>query len=252
VFIWLWRRRHVAVDTNELDQNNIPEHIAIIMDGNGRWAKKRGLPRSIGHKRGSETLHDVVRAASDIGIKMLTVYAFSTENWKRPQAEIDFLMKLLTEFLDNELPELQKNNICMRFIGDTSIFRQDIKEKIAYDIDFLAKNDGMILNIALNYGGRTEIVRAAQSLAAQVSTGKIDPADINEELFAGELYTPDFPDVDLLIRTSRDFRVSNYLLWQIAYAEMYFTATYWPDFTPARLVEAIVEYQKRSRRFGGL
>ena len=222
------------------------------MDGNGRWAKKRGLPRSFGHKQGSENLRDIVRTAGKIGIKMLTVYAFSTENWKRPAEEIEYLMLLLTEYLDNELPELEKNNVRLRFVGDTSIFSEAIQAKIVYDVDYLAKNSGMIFNIALNYGGRAEIVRAAKSIAQAVAAGTMALDAIDETAFGQATYTPDFPDVDLLIRTSSDIRVSNFLLWQIAYAEIIFVDIFWPDFVPQRMIEAIIEFQNRNRRFGGL
>ncbi|MFA6075863.1 MAG: isoprenyl transferase [Negativicutes bacterium] len=236
----------------ELDFNLLPKHLAIIMDGNGRWAKKRSLPRSFGHKQGSENLREIVRAAGNIGIKMLTVYAFSTENWKRPAEEIEYLMLLLTQYLDNELPELEKNNVRLRFIGDTSIFSETIKEKIAYDVNYLSKNEGMIFNIALNYGGRDEIVRATKKIVSLVAEGALSVDDIDERIFGEATYTPDFPEVDLLIRTSSDYRVSNFLLWQIAYAEMIFVDIFWPDFVPQRMMEAISEFQNRNRRFGGL
>ena len=236
----------------ELNLNALPKHLAIIMDGNGRWAKKRSLPRSFGHKQGSENLRDIVRAAGNIGIKMLTVYAFSTEIWKRPAEEIDYLMLLLTQYLDNELPELDKNNVRLQFIGDTSIFSETIRTKISYDVNYLAKNSGMIFNIALNYGGRDEIVRATKIIAQRVVAGMLTIDRIDEQVFAEATYTPDFPDVDLLIRTSKDIRVSNFLLWQIAYAEMVFVDIFWPDFVPQRLMEVIFEFQNRNRRFGGL
>ncbi|MEI7591439.1 MAG: isoprenyl transferase [Deltaproteobacteria bacterium] len=236
----------------ELDLNALPKHLAIIMDGNGRWAKKRGLPRFFGHKQGSENLRDIVRAAGNIGIKMLTVYAFSTENWKRAADEIDYLMLLLTQYLDNELPELDKNNVRLQFIGDTSIFSETIRKKIVYDVNYLAKNSGMIFNIALNYGGRDEIIRATKIIAERVVAGTLAIDKIDEQVFAEATYTPAFPDVDLLIRTSKDVRVSNFLLWQIAYAEMIFVDIFWPDFVPQRLMEVILEFQNRNRRFGGL
>jgi len=244
--------RKKTYSLTELDLTLLPKHLAIIMDGNGRWAKKRGLPRSFGHKQGSENLRDIVRAAGKIGIKMLTVYAFSTENWKRPAEEIEYLMLLLTQYLDNELPELEKNNVRLRFIGDTSIFSETIRAKIVYDVNYLAKNNGMIFNIALNYGGRDEIVRAAKTIAQAVANRTLALDAIDEAVFAQATYTPDFPDVDLLIRTSSDIRVSNFLLWQIAYAEIIFVDIFWPDFIPQRMIEAIIEFQNRNRRFGGL
>lgn len=245
-------RRKSKYSTAGIDKTLLPRHLAIIMDGNGRWARKRGLPRSVGHKHGGENLREIVRAAGNVGIEMLTVYAFSTENWKRPVAEIDYLMQLLTQYLDNELPELDRCNVRLRFIGDTTIFSGVIQEKIAYDINYLSKNTGMIFNIALNYGGRAEIVRATQNIARQVAEGRITVEGIDEEFFGSQTYTPDLPDVDLLIRTSTDYRVSNFLLWQIAYAEMLFYDVYWPDFVPQRLMEALIEFQKRNRRFGGI
>ena len=251
-FIKKFSSRKRAGDTSQLDRDNIPAHVASIMDGNGRWAKKRGLPRSFGHKQGSENLRDIVRSADSVGVKMLTVYAFSTENWKRPADEVEYLMQLLLRYLDDELPEWDRNNVRLRFAGDTSVFSDNIRAKIDYDVNFLTKNTGMIFNIALNYGGRAEILRATRHLAEKCVQGTLAVENISEELFAQETYTVEYPNVDLLIRTSLDYRISNFLLWQCAYAEIIFLDTHFPDFKPDKFIETIRIFQSRHRRFGGL
>ena len=236
----------------KVDFDNLPRHIAIIMDGNGRWAKKRGMPRVFGHRAGAKITKAVVRAASDIGIKVLTVYAFSTENWKRPQEEVNMLMNLFSEYLDNEVEEMHQNNVQIRFLGNTEELAEGLQQRIEKTKSLTKNNTGLILNLAINYGSRSEIVRAVQIIAGKVQNGELEKEKISAETIAEHLYTANLPDPDLLIRPSGDFRISNYLLWQLAYAEFWFTETNWPDFTPECLVEAILAYQKRERRFGGL
>lgn len=238
------------VDT--IDNTNMPAHIALIMDGNGRWAKKRGLPRNIGHREGSNTLRKIVKACSDIGIKYLTVYAFSTENWKRPKSEVDALMTLLLEYLKNADRELAGNNIRIRIIGDMNGLSDDIKQEVAKVEKSTSKNTGMNLVIALNYGGRDEIVNAVRNIARDVKNGKLKPDEITEQTITGRLYTMGIPDPDLLIRTSGEMRLSNFLLWQLGYAEFWYTDVLWPDFDKDELMKAISEYQQRNRRYGGI
>ncbi|MCX7843543.1 MAG: isoprenyl transferase [Clostridia bacterium] len=235
----------------DIDKNNLPRHIAIIMDGNGRWAKKRGLPRNAGHREGSNALKNIVVFSDKIGIKYLTVYAFSTENWKRPKSEVDALMGLLLEYLKNAERELHGKNIRIRVIGDVNGLPEDIKKEIARVDKLTAKNTGLSLNIALNYGSRNEIVNAVKSLCVDVKNGRLSVKDIDEDSIAGRLYTFDMPDPDLIIRTSGEKRISNFLLWQSAYTEFWFTDVLWPDFKDNHLIEAIKEYQSRHRRFGG-
>lgn len=237
---------------DSLDISRIPNHIAIIMDGNGRWAQKRGLPRTFGHSAGAETLRDIVKTASEIGVQVLTAYAFSTENWKRPTDEVSLLMKLLSDYLDNEIDELCDNNVKIRFIGDTKELAQVLQHKIEKAQTRTAKNTGLVLNLAVNYGGRAEIVRAVQIIANKIAQKELIPDEINETLIKQHLYTFDLPDPDLLIRPSGDFRISNFLLWQLAYTEFWFTNLFWPDFKPEHLIQAISDYQHRDRRFGGL
>lgn len=237
---------------NEIDQNRIPKHIAIIMDGNGRWAQKRGLVRTLGHRHGVEALRDIVSAASEIGVAVLTVYAFSTENWKRPAEEVGFLMNLFAEYLDNEIAELHKNEVRIRFIGDTSVLAPNLQQKMKEATGLTGSNKGLVLNVAVNYGGRAEIVQAVQAVAELVRAGDIGIMEINEAAIAKFLYTANLPDPDLIIRPSGDQRISNFLLWQSAYAEFWFTDINWPEFKPAHLVEAILDFQRRDRRFGGL
>lgn len=234
------------------DKEILPAHIGIIMDGNGRWAKKRALPRKVGHRVGAETFKTIARYANKRGIPYMTMYVFSTENWKRPQDEVASLMELLRNYLD-EVERYREENIRIRFVGDLSVFDEDIRRKMERVQKNSADSTGLTLNLAVNYGGRDEIVHAARKLAHLVQEGKIQPEDINEELFAGNLYTNGEPDVDLIIRPSGEYRLSNFLIWQSAYAEYVFMdEVLWPDFKPAHLEEALREYQKRNRRFGGI
>lgn len=235
-----------------LDEKRIPKHIAIIMDGNGRWAQKRGMPRAIGHREGAETLKKIVRFSSDIGVGALTAYAFSTENWKRPAEEVKLLMKLISDYLDGNIEEMHQNNVRVRFIGKTEELSDVLRHKIEKAQARTANNTGLVLNLAVNYGARTEITRAVQIIASQVRDGMIKPEDITENTIQQQLYTANLPDPDLLIRPSGDLRISNFLLWQCAYTEFWFTETNWPDFTPELLVQAISDFQNRERRFGGL
>ncbi len=246
------RKNPVNLNINNLDKNNLPKHIAIIMDGNGRWAKKKGLIRSQGHKKGSEVLRTIIKTSADLKIRMLTVYAFSTENWKRPKNEINFLMNLLSYYLENELNELIKNNIQMRFIGNLEVLKETIKKKLETNTKLLSKNTGLIVNVALNYGGRSEIIKITKELVKKVVYGKLNLDDIDEQIFNENLFTFPLSDVDLLIRTGSNYRISNFLLWQIAYTELYFSDCFWPDFSVEKFIEAIINYQTRDRRFGGL
>lgn len=229
-----------------------PVHVAIIMDGNGRWATARGLPRIAGHKRGAEAVRETVRAAGELGISYLTLFGFSSENWKRPAAEVQDLMGLLRLYLRSEIAELNRNGVRFRVVGDRSRLAADTNVLIDEAEATTASNAGLTLTLALSYGGRQDIVQAARRLAVEAAAGRLDPAAIDEELFAQYLFTADIPDPDLLIRTSGEMRVSNFLLWQIAYAEMYVTETLWPDFRREELYTALADYQKRERRYGGL
>jgi len=229
---------------------SLPKHIAIIMDGNGRWAKQRGLPRVEGHRNGVESVRATVRACGELGIQYLTLYAFSVENWNRPKDEVDTLMKYLARFLKGEIGELNRNNVRLEAIGQIYRLPEIVQEQLKKTKAALAKNNGLTLVLALSYGGRAEIVDAARSIAQKVKEGKIDPAEINEHLLAQHLYTHHLPDPDLLIRTSGEMRVSNFLLWQISYAELVVTQTLWPDFRKPQLYEALEEYTRRQRRFG--
>jgi undecaprenyl diphosphate synthase len=234
----------------KLDLNQLPKHLAVIMDGNGRWAERRHLPRIAGHKAGTETARTTIETCARLKIEALTLYAFSVENWRRPKAETDFLMQLLREYLRQEMPLLQKNNIRMRFLGRADELPEAVQRDTREAEIETAKNTGTVLCVALNYGGRAEIVNAVnQILSEKKETGR---PHVTEEEFAEKMYTAGLPDPDLLIRTSGEMRVSNFLLWQIAYAEIYVTETLWPDFNRARLLEAFVDYQKRERRYGGI
>jgi undecaprenyl diphosphate synthase len=237
---------------SEQAKHTLPTHVAIIMDGNGRWAKQRNLPRVEGHRHGAESVRAVVRAAGEIGIKYLTLYAFSVENWNRPKEEVDTLMNYLARYLKNELAELQKYNVRLEAIGQIYRLPEFVQAQLKKAIAALSKNNGLTLVLALSYGGRTEIVEATRTLAARVKAGELDPAEITEQVFAQHLYTKNVPDPDLLIRTSGEMRVSNFLLWQISYAEFVVTETLWPDFRKAELFAALEEYTRRHRRFGGL
>lgn len=243
-----------TVQTNppQETQRVLPRHLGIIMDGNGRWAKKRGLPRSMGHRAGAANFKKIIRYCSSIGIECLTMYAFSTENWKRPPEEVGALMVLFKQYLKDALREFLKENVQVRFIGDFSVFDESLRKLIRKNEELGRTKTGMILNIAMNYGGRAEIVRAAQSLARQVQTGQLAPEDITEERMAQEMDTAGQPDVDLVIRPSGEYRISNFLLWQSAYAEYIVMDILWPDFTPENLDWALEEYANRNRRFGGV
>ncbi|HEX2944572.1 MAG TPA: isoprenyl transferase [Clostridia bacterium] len=230
----------------------IPVHIAIFMDGNGRWAAKRGLPRSAGHREGGNNLKRIVKECNTLGIKYLTAYAFSTENWKRPKDEVDALMSLLLEFLKNADKDLSGQNIRIRVIGDIQALSQDIRREVARVLENTSKNTGLTLVIALNYGSRSEIANAAARIARDAKQGRIDPADIDEKLFSDYLYTAGIPDPDLVIRPSGEQRLSNFLLWQSSYAEFWYSNILWPDFTKTDLIGALGEFQRRNRRFGGL
>ncbi len=228
----------------------IPKHIAIIMDGNGRWAKKRGLPRVAGHREGVKSVRDVVEACAQLGVKYLTLFAFSTENWKRPKHEIDTLMKLLIKTLRTETDKLHKNDIKLMAIGDIESLPVEVQRELKEAIEKTKNNKRMVLNLALSYSGRWEIIEAVKGIARDVKSGKIKVEEINDSLFASYLKTAGIPEPDLLIRTSGEFRISNFLLWQIAYTELYICDCLWPDFRRKHLYEAIRDYQKRERRFG--
>ena len=230
----------------------LPTHVAIIMDGNGRWAKQRGLPRVEGHRNGVESVRAVVRTAGEVGIKYLTLYAFSVENWNRPKDEVDTLMKYLARFLKNEIGELNRNNVRLEVIGQIYRLPEFVQEQLKKTQAALSKNNGLTLILALSYGGRQEIVEGVRAIAAKVKAGKLEPAEINEQLISQNLYTHQYPDPDLLIRTSGELRVSNFLLWQISYAEFVVTQTLWPDFRRAEFFAALEEYTRRHRRFGVL
>jgi undecaprenyl diphosphate synthase len=237
-------------DIPSLRPDLIPRHIAIIMDGNGRWAKKRSLNRIRGHREGSESVRDIVRACREIGIEVLTLYAFSTENWQRPRQEISALMSLLKGFLRSELVEMMENGIRLNAIGQIERLPDDVV-KVLHDVmDKTRENMGMILNLALSYGGRDEIVAAARKIAAEVQADRLQPEEITKEVFSNYLYTHGMPEPDLLIRTSGEMRISNFLLWQIAYTEIYITDTLWPDFRREELTQILHDYQERERRFG--
>lgn len=230
---------------------NIPQHIAIILDGNGRWAKAKGMPRNYGHAQGSKNVERICEDAYKMGVKYLTVYAFSTENWSRPQSEVDALMKLLRNYMKTCLKTAEKNRMKVRVLGDKTRLDEDIRTRIAELEAATVNNDGLNFQIALNYGSRDEMIRAIRRLAKDCEDGKVNSAEITEQMFESYLDTHDIPDPDLLIRTSGELRLSNYLLWQLAYTEFYFTDILWPDFTKEELQKAIEHYNKRDRRFGG-
>ena len=235
-----------------MTERNIPQHVAIIMDGNGRWAKKRGLPRTAGHKQGAENIRKIAIACNDLGIKALTCYAFSTENWKRPDDEVEALMKLLRNYMKTCLKTAEKNHMKVRVIGDKTGLDEDIRTRIDELERASAGNDGLNFQIAINYGSRDEMIRAMKRMAADRDAGKLEIDDITEETFSSYLDTAGIPDPDLLIRTSGEQRLSNYLLWQLAYTEFYFADVHWPDFTKEELVKAIEAYNRRDRRYGGV
>ena len=235
----------------EENTTNLPNHIAIIMDGNRRWAKERGMKPTEGHKVGAETLENIVSYCNEIGIKFLTVFAFSTENWKRSKEEVGILMNLLRVYLEKLTKRANSENVKIQMIGEIEAFEEDIKKSMYRIMERTKNNTGLTLNIALNYGGRLELINALKKIAYKIKDGEIQTDSITEETIGLELYTSKQPDPDLLIRTSGEQRLSNFLLWQLAYTELYFTNKYWPDFTSQDLEEAIKEYQKRNRRFGG-
>jgi undecaprenyl diphosphate synthase len=236
----------------QIDRSGLPAHIAIIMDGNGRWARKRGLPRVAGHRAGINAVREVVEASAELGVKVLTLYAFSVENWKRPQTEVSTLMQLLKEYLNKELTNIHKNNIRFRTLGRTDQLDASVRRELEKGISRTSDNTGMIFNVALNYGGRAEIVDAVNEILRNGGRTAAANGGITESEFAQHLYTAGLPDPDLLIRTSGELRISNFLLWQIAYAEIWVTETLWPDFSKQHLYEAIIAFHKRERRYGGL
>lgn len=234
------------------DIMNVPQHVAIILDGNGRWAKAKGMPRNYGHMQGAKAVEDILVDARDLGIKYLTVYAFSTENWTRPEAEVSALMTILRNYLKTSIKKSMKNNVRCRVIGDKSALSEDIQKAIAELEDATAGNTGLTFTIAINYGSRDEITRSVKKIAKKVENGELKSDDITEELIAQNLDTDYLPDPDLLIRTCNEQRVSNFLLWQLAYTEFYYTPIAWPDFNKAELIKAIEAYGSRNRKFGGL
>ena len=234
----------------DLKRDRLPRHVAVIMDGNGRWAKRQGLPRLIGHQRGVDSLKDILRCCKDWGIGALTAYAFSTENWGRPLEEVGFLMTLFERVLRQELREMMQEDVCIRFVGNLSALPQSLQEEIARSMAETQQNKGICFTIATNYGGRQEIIKACQAIAQQVQQGLVTPEQIDEALFEQHLYTTGICDPDLLIRTSGEMRISNFLLWQVAYAELYVTNTLWPDFDRTEFHRALSNYQQRDRRFG--
>jgi undecaprenyl diphosphate synthase len=231
---------------------SLPRHVAIIMDGNGRWARQRHLPRIEGHRAGADSARMIIRTAGELGIKYLTLYAFSVENWNRPKEEVDALMKYLVHYLKTETPELNKNNVRLEIIGQVYRLPEVVQEHLQKSIASLSKNNGLALIMALSYGGRTELVDAMRSIAKKVKAGELDPPDITEQVISQHLYTRNVPDPDLLIRTSGEMRVSNFLLWQISYTELLVTPTLWPDFRKPQFYAALEEYNRRHRRFGAL
>lgn len=235
---------------SQIDRNTVPKHIAVIMDGNGRWAKKHGKPRIFGHKNGVKAVRETTEAAAEIGVEYLTLYAFSTENWKRPKLEVDALMSLLVETIGKEVKTLNKNNIRLQAIGDIDKLPSRSRKALEKGIAQTADNTQMTLILALNYSAKWEIIEAARSLAQEVKAGKLEPEDIDERVFSAALSTRGLPDPELLIRTSGESRISNFLLWQIAYAELYFTPLYWPEFRKEHFFTAVLDYQSRERRFG--
>ncbi len=235
---------------DKIDKNRLPRHVAIIMDGNGRWAQQHGHERSFGHENGVATVRTITELASELGLEYLTLYTFSTENWNRPQLEVDLLMNLIVSSIEEQTPDLIKNNVRLTAIGNLERLPQFARDSLSRCIADTSHCTGLVLCLALSYSSRWEIVEACKALAAQVASGEIAVSDINDEAISAHLSTHDMPDPDLLIRTGGDLRISNYLLWQIAYSELYFTSKYWPDFGRDDLLEAIIDYQGRQRRYG--
>ena len=230
----------------------VPQHVAIIMDGNGRWAKERGMARVQGHNAGMKALKEIVKHSDVLGVKYLTVYAFSTENWKRPEDEVSGIFKLLVRYVKSEIRELDENNVRVRILGDWSIIPEDSRKAVQTALAQTEDNTGLVFNIALNYGGRAEILRAARAAAEKVLSGEIGVGDIDESIFSEGLYTYEMPDPDVIIRTGGEYRLSNFLTWQSAYSELVVTPVYWPDFTPEEYDRALEEFSSRDRRFGGI
>jgi len=245
-----WKKK--AHTAGQVDFSRLPRHIAVILDGNGRWAKKRGLPRTAGHKVGAETFRTIATYCRDIGIEYLTVYAFSTENWKRPQDEVDTIMVLLRKYLLEAIDTMERDNVRLRFMGDMTPLSDELKELVAQCNTISDRLTGCLCSICINYGGRAELVKAAQKFAEDCCAGYVKPKDLTEKMLSGYLYSEGIPDPDLLIRPGGELRQSNFLLWQCAYSEFYFTDVLWPDFSKEELHRAIAAYQHRSRRYGGL
>ena len=235
-----------------LDVSKLPKHVAIIMDGNGRWAEKRLMNRIRGHEAGAETVRTIVKTCREIGIPILTLYAFSTENWQRPKIEVATLMVLLKKFIDSEQKEMIENNIRLNAIGELANLPADVRKSLGRTMDLTKSNDGMVINLALSYGGRAEIASMVKIIAEKARNGEIDPVTITEKFIADHLYTAGMPDPDLLIRTSGEMRISNFLLWQIAYTEIFITDTLWPDFGRDELISILIDFQSRERRFGNV
>ena len=236
----------------KIDRQKVPEHVAIIMDGNGRWATNKGLPRSFGHKQGVNVLKEIIKASKNLGCKVLTVYAFSTENWTRPTKEVNFLIDLFREVLKNEIKKIHEESTKIKFIGDLTPFPENLKKIISNSESLTKNNNKFLLNVCVNYGGRQEIVKVAKELALKSSSGEIKPSEIDEELFNSELLSRGINDPELLIRTSGEKRLSNFLLWQLAYSEIYISDVLWPEFNEYEFLKAIIDYQSRDRRFGGI
>ena len=236
--------------SSEINLAKLPKHVAVIMDGNGRWAKQRGLPRIEGHRRGANTLKEMLRYCKDLGIGTLTAYAFSTENWGRPTGEVSFLMGLFERLLQKELREMEEEEVCINFIGDLSPLPPSLQQEMRHSTERTKNNKGVFFNVAINYGSRHEMVKACQAIAEKVQQGELSPSEINESTISQHLYTSASPDPDLLIRTSGEMRLSNFLLWQLAYTEIYVTDTMWPDFDNEQFDRAIESFQQRDRRFG--
>ena len=236
----------------KIDRQKVPEHVAIIMDGNGRWATKKGLPRSFGHKQGVNVLKEIIKVSKTLGCKVLTVYAFSTENWTRPKKEVDFLINLFREVLKNEIKKIHEESTKIKFIGDLTPFPENLKKIISSSESLTKNNNDFLFNVCVNYGGRQEIVKVAKELALKSSSGEIKPSEIDEELFNSALLSRGINDPELLIRTSGEKRLSNFLLWQLAYSEIYISDVLWPEFNEYEFLKAIIDYQSRNRRFGGI
>lgn len=241
-----------SMSKNDLDLGKLPQHVGIIMDGNGRWATGKGLIRTSGHKAGANTVKSILNTCIKLNIPVLTVYAFSTENWKRPISEVNFLMSLFSSFLAAQIDELSENNVRIKFIGRIDELPNNLAKEFHRAEDITKNNTGVKFNVAINYGGRDEIITAVKNIAQQVKNGSLSVEQIDDKIFEDNLYTQNLPPVDLMIRTSGDMRLSNFLLWQSAYAEFWFTKTNWPDFTPEEFIEALINFQHRDRRFGGL